>query len=244
MVGWHHLLKGHEFGQTAGDGEGQESLVPSSPWGCKESDMTEWLNSHSKSSEKHFNWKQYENVGYKGGESSKVCYTPHIYITFFYKRALPQLFPYLPISDEKSQVHFSVGQKGVHIIHALTYLWNSPALYPFTTIKVKPVSFLCSLKPIMSLLETLFCSPQKNSLCEWWIFSCSLEVCVISLNIPTKFWLKDPSCLCGVMEAIGPKSRILRLLSLTTKYLLSLLWLSNWICCMLVNMHCELLPSG
>ena len=45
MVGWHHWLNGHEFGQTPGDGEGQGSLVCCSPWGCKESDMTERLNS-------------------------------------------------------------------------------------------------------------------------------------------------------------------------------------------------------
>ena len=40
MVGWHHLLNGHEFEQTPGDGEGQESVADYSPWGCKESDMT------------------------------------------------------------------------------------------------------------------------------------------------------------------------------------------------------------
>ena len=27
MVGWHHLLNGHEFEQTLGDDEGQESLA-------------------------------------------------------------------------------------------------------------------------------------------------------------------------------------------------------------------------
>ena len=43
MVGWNHWLKGQEFEQTLGDGEGQESLVCCSPWGCEESDMTEWL---------------------------------------------------------------------------------------------------------------------------------------------------------------------------------------------------------
>ena len=37
-VGWHHRLNGHEFEQTLGDGEGQGSLVCSSPWGCIESD--------------------------------------------------------------------------------------------------------------------------------------------------------------------------------------------------------------
>ena len=38
MVGWHHQLRGHEFEQTLGDGEGQGGH---SPWGHKESDMTE-----------------------------------------------------------------------------------------------------------------------------------------------------------------------------------------------------------
>ena len=41
MVGWHHRLKGHEFEQALGVGDGQGSLVCCSPWGLKESDMTE-----------------------------------------------------------------------------------------------------------------------------------------------------------------------------------------------------------
>jgi len=41
MVGWHHQLSGHEFGQILGDGEGQGSPVCCSPWGHKELDMTE-----------------------------------------------------------------------------------------------------------------------------------------------------------------------------------------------------------
>ena len=44
MVGWHHGLNGDEFEQAPGDGEGQGSLVCCSPWGRKESDMTEQLN--------------------------------------------------------------------------------------------------------------------------------------------------------------------------------------------------------
>ena len=44
MVGLHHLLDGHEFEQAPGVGDGQGSLVCCSPWGCKESDMTEQLN--------------------------------------------------------------------------------------------------------------------------------------------------------------------------------------------------------
>ena len=44
MVGWHHQLSGHEFEQTPGDGDAQESLVCCSLWGHKESDTTEQLN--------------------------------------------------------------------------------------------------------------------------------------------------------------------------------------------------------
>ena len=44
MVGWHHSLNGHEFQQAPGDHEEQGSLVCCSPWGRKESDMTEQLN--------------------------------------------------------------------------------------------------------------------------------------------------------------------------------------------------------
>ena len=46
MVGWHHQLSGHEFEQTPGDGEGQESHACFSPWGHKESDTTEWANNN------------------------------------------------------------------------------------------------------------------------------------------------------------------------------------------------------
>ena len=41
MIGWHQGLSGHEFEQTLGDSEGQESLVCCSPWGCKEPNMTQ-----------------------------------------------------------------------------------------------------------------------------------------------------------------------------------------------------------
>ena len=42
-----YQFKGHELEQTLGDSEGQESLVCCSPWGCKESDMTEQLNNNN-----------------------------------------------------------------------------------------------------------------------------------------------------------------------------------------------------
>ena len=40
MVRWHHRLNEHEFEQTAGDSEGQGSLMCCSPWGHKELDTT------------------------------------------------------------------------------------------------------------------------------------------------------------------------------------------------------------
>ena len=45
MVGWHHQLDRLEFEQALGVGEGQRSLACCSPWGCKELDTTEQLNS-------------------------------------------------------------------------------------------------------------------------------------------------------------------------------------------------------
>ena len=39
-IRWHHRLSGHESEQALGDGEGQESLMCYSPWGHKESGMT------------------------------------------------------------------------------------------------------------------------------------------------------------------------------------------------------------
>ena len=44
MVGWHYQLSGHEFELTLGVGDRQGGLACFSPWGCKELDMTEWLN--------------------------------------------------------------------------------------------------------------------------------------------------------------------------------------------------------
>ena len=45
MVRWHHQLNGSklEFA-CSGAGDGQGSLASCRPWGCKESDVTEWLS--------------------------------------------------------------------------------------------------------------------------------------------------------------------------------------------------------
>ena len=41
LVGWHHLLYGHEFEQVPGVGVRQGNLACCSPWGHKELDLTE-----------------------------------------------------------------------------------------------------------------------------------------------------------------------------------------------------------
>ena len=46
MGGWHHEFTGYEFEQTPGVGDGQGSLACCSPWGRKESDTTDRLNSN------------------------------------------------------------------------------------------------------------------------------------------------------------------------------------------------------
>ena len=57
MVGWHYRLYGHGFEQALWIDDGQGSLAHSSPWGHKESDLTEKLNWTGR--ERHHNifWK-------------------------------------------------------------------------------------------------------------------------------------------------------------------------------------------
>ena len=55
MVGWHHLLNGHELEQILGGGEGQGILACCSPWGGKESDVTEqWTTATTRSRPRYF----------------------------------------------------------------------------------------------------------------------------------------------------------------------------------------------
>ena len=48
MVGWHHQLNEHEFGQTLEDSEGQGCLACCFPPDCKELDMSQTLNKNNK----------------------------------------------------------------------------------------------------------------------------------------------------------------------------------------------------
>ena len=56
MVGWRHQFSGHEFEQTPRNSEGQRRLACCSPWGCKESDMTQRLNDDKHSELKRRLW--------------------------------------------------------------------------------------------------------------------------------------------------------------------------------------------
>ena len=44
IIGWHHLLNGHEFERASGVSEGQGILECCRPWGCNELDTIEGLN--------------------------------------------------------------------------------------------------------------------------------------------------------------------------------------------------------
>ena len=59
MVGWHHQFNGHELGQTPGDSEGQGGLACCSPWGRKESDMTQRLNNNNNRKRESHPWSFY-----------------------------------------------------------------------------------------------------------------------------------------------------------------------------------------
>ena len=56
MAGWHHWLNGYVLEQALGDGGGQGSLASCSPWGFKEPDTTEQLNSNNKIYSRYFSW--------------------------------------------------------------------------------------------------------------------------------------------------------------------------------------------
>ena len=58
MVGWYHQLNGHEFEQAPGVDDGQGGLACYSPWGRKESDMTNCTE---------LNWEPWKEIKVNGG---------------------------------------------------------------------------------------------------------------------------------------------------------------------------------
>ena len=80
MVGWDHRLRGHEFEQTLGDGEGQGSPEHCSPWGQKESDTTERLDNRLRGC---VSWVLMEGKGKLRFHVSRVFW-PLVYICSLY----------------------------------------------------------------------------------------------------------------------------------------------------------------
>ena len=71
MVGWHHQINGHEFEQALGDGEGQRSLVCWSPWGHKESDITEWISNNN---QRLYNLLSMLTIPTNSGRNNEIYY--------------------------------------------------------------------------------------------------------------------------------------------------------------------------
>ena len=68
MVGRHHRLDAQEFEQAPGVGDGQGSLACCSPWGRKESDVTEGLNNKTMNRNVH----QKNKVNFTAFQSKKL----------------------------------------------------------------------------------------------------------------------------------------------------------------------------
>ena len=82
---WHHRLKGQEFEQNLGDGEGQGSLACSSPWNCKELIRIEQLNNNKPLLNIHSNGIKYIcfavwSYHYPSTELFSSCKTKTLYL--------------------------------------------------------------------------------------------------------------------------------------------------------------------
>ena len=73
VLGSYHGHNGHELEQTPGDGGGQGGLVCCSPWGRKESNMTQRLNKYFISGIHHFySWLEYKVEGLPSADIIQV----------------------------------------------------------------------------------------------------------------------------------------------------------------------------
>ena len=115
MVGWHHRLNGHEFEQTLEDSEGEGSLACCSPWGRKESNMTQQLNNSNSLAQA------------VGGGVGTTAYAPSLVSE---PRSLPPSLETLKLgcSGHLGQAHPSPGDQ-VYLLQSTTSLLrNDPAL--------------------------------------------------------------------------------------------------------------------
>ena len=75
MIGWHHQLNSLEFEQTLGDSEGQGNLACCSPWGHKESHMTEQLNNTPPYTKQTQNGRKTRNLKAPRGKQAEYSLT-------------------------------------------------------------------------------------------------------------------------------------------------------------------------
>ena len=76
MVRQQHQCHGHEFNQTPGDSEGQSSLLCSSPWGHKMSEMTQQLNNNNQNRQRSRKLREYQAGSTTNWCLSRVCHLP------------------------------------------------------------------------------------------------------------------------------------------------------------------------
>ena len=115
MVGWYHRLDEHEFEQAPGVGDEQGSLACCSPWGHKESDMTEELNWIQ------LNWLGIEEWLYIQGVF--ICLLVPFFGHFFRKAPIPC------VSDHNFCTYFCRPSSS-HTYFSFLYLSNSCPISP------------------------------------------------------------------------------------------------------------------
>ena len=105
MAGWHHRLIRREFEQTLGDGGRQGSLACCSPWGHKESGMTEQLNNNK-----------------------NICTYIYIYVTIYIHLYLLLLHVYYPCVCVCVCVYIYLPNPGIEPVFCHLLHWQADSL--------------------------------------------------------------------------------------------------------------------
>ena len=138
MVWWHHRVDGHEFEQALRIGDGQGSLACCSPWGCKESDTTEWLN-----------WLK---TKVSLGHFENLCF----YTWVGNNPAILRFKPMILLPSQFSSVMSECLQSHVLQCQASLSITNSQSLLKFMSIELAiPFNHLIFCRPLL-LLPSIF----------------------------------------------------------------------------------------
>ena len=114
IFGCYHWFDGHELEQALGVGDGQGSLARCSPWGCKEVDMTEWLNWTELKLFKTLPWIKFNISG--PSRSPNIAFNTWIFQIFIYKR----LFIFIKNKTESGYIFCSNAHMCICIC---VYVW-------------------------------------------------------------------------------------------------------------------------